>query len=88
MEATQYQALVGNDWLSKTNATLDWNTQKLQLSQNRQHMCISATCGHFKTTNTIAPLIDFEEEKPKSTWEAYQVSWADKEHNELPPILS
>ncbi|KAG9294581.1 hypothetical protein G9A89_008060 [Geosiphon pyriformis] len=23
MEATQYQALVGNDWLSKTNATLD-----------------------------------------------------------------
>ncbi|KAG9305843.1 hypothetical protein G9A89_006254 [Geosiphon pyriformis] len=23
MKATQYQALVGNDWLSKTNATLD-----------------------------------------------------------------
>ncbi|KAG9306185.1 hypothetical protein G9A89_016089 [Geosiphon pyriformis] len=23
MEATQYQALVGNDWLSKANATLD-----------------------------------------------------------------
>ncbi|KAG9303832.1 hypothetical protein G9A89_018729 [Geosiphon pyriformis] len=37
MEATQYQALVGNDWLSKTNATLNWNTQELQLSQNRQH---------------------------------------------------
>ncbi|KAG9290575.1 hypothetical protein G9A89_020945 [Geosiphon pyriformis] len=37
MEATQYQALVGNDWLSKTNATLDWNIQELQLSQNRQH---------------------------------------------------
>ncbi|KAG9286514.1 hypothetical protein G9A89_014680 [Geosiphon pyriformis] len=34
------------------------------------------------------PLINFEEEKPKPTWEAYQVSWADKEHNELPPILS
>ncbi|KAG9307779.1 hypothetical protein G9A89_023344 [Geosiphon pyriformis] len=26
METTQYQALVGNDWLSKANATLDWNT--------------------------------------------------------------
>ncbi|KAG9291314.1 hypothetical protein G9A89_021816 [Geosiphon pyriformis] len=35
MEATQYQALIGNDWLFKINATLDWNTQKLQLSQNR-----------------------------------------------------
>ncbi|KAG9290619.1 hypothetical protein G9A89_011582 [Geosiphon pyriformis] len=34
MEATQYQALVGNDWLSKINTTLDWNTQELQLSQN------------------------------------------------------
>ncbi|KAG9306733.1 hypothetical protein G9A89_004442 [Geosiphon pyriformis] len=38
MEATQYQALVGNNWLSKTNAMLNWNMQKLQLSQNGQHM--------------------------------------------------
>ncbi|KAG9303524.1 hypothetical protein G9A89_018420 [Geosiphon pyriformis] len=88
IEATQYQALVGNDWLSKTNTTLDWNTQELQLSQNRQHMRVPAMCGHFKATNTMAPLIDFEEEKPKPTWEAYQVLWADEEHNELPPILS
>ncbi|KAG9300730.1 hypothetical protein G9A89_023528 [Geosiphon pyriformis] len=28
------------------------------------------------------------EEKEKPTWEAYQVSWADKEHNKLLPILS
>ncbi|KAG9299349.1 hypothetical protein G9A89_013997 [Geosiphon pyriformis] len=80
IEAIQYQALVGNDWLFKTNATLDWNTQELQL--------IPATCGHFKATNTMAPLIDFEEEKQKPTWEAYQVLWADEEHNELLPILS
>ncbi|KAG9296696.1 hypothetical protein G9A89_001328 [Geosiphon pyriformis] len=40
-----------------------------------------------QATNTMAPLIDFEEEKPKPTWEAYQVLWADEEHNELPPIL-
>ncbi|KAG9300315.1 hypothetical protein G9A89_011388 [Geosiphon pyriformis] len=32
MEVTQYQALIGNNWLSKTNATLDWTTQELQLS--------------------------------------------------------
>ncbi|KAG9299849.1 hypothetical protein G9A89_003393 [Geosiphon pyriformis] len=37
---------------------------------------------------TTAPLINFEEEKPKPTWEAYQVLWADEEHNKLPPILS
>ncbi|KAG9298975.1 hypothetical protein G9A89_020288 [Geosiphon pyriformis] len=29
MEATQYQALVGNNWLYKTNAMLNWNTQEL-----------------------------------------------------------
>ncbi|KAG9286384.1 hypothetical protein G9A89_014550 [Geosiphon pyriformis] len=58
IEATQYQALVDNDWLSKTN-----------------------------TTNSTTPLIKLEEEKEKPTWEAYQVFRADKNHNELPPIL-
>ncbi|KAG9304237.1 hypothetical protein G9A89_019799 [Geosiphon pyriformis] len=33
-------------------------------------------------------LIKFEEEKTKPTWEAYQVSWADVNHNKLPPILA
>ncbi|KAG9303771.1 hypothetical protein G9A89_018668 [Geosiphon pyriformis] len=63
-------------------------TQELVLSQNGQHMRIPAMCGYFKATNTTAPLIDFEEDKPKPTWEVYQVSWANKEHNKLPPILS
>ncbi|KAG9289001.1 hypothetical protein G9A89_015550 [Geosiphon pyriformis] len=66
MKATQYQALVGNNWLTKTNTILDWTTQN--------HM--------------PAPLIDLEEEKPKPTWKAYQVSWADVDHNELLPILT
>ncbi|KAG9306857.1 hypothetical protein G9A89_005758 [Geosiphon pyriformis] len=88
MEATQYQALVGNDWLSKANATLDWNTQELQLTYQDQHIRVLATCGHFKTPPREKLLIKLEEEKKKPTWEAYQVSWADKEHNKLPPILS
>ncbi|KAG9297630.1 hypothetical protein G9A89_011145 [Geosiphon pyriformis] len=46
--------------------------------KNGQHTHVPATCGHFKTTNIPAPLIDFEEEKSKPTWKAYQ----------LPPILS
>ncbi|KAG9295662.1 hypothetical protein G9A89_002980 [Geosiphon pyriformis] len=67
MEAIQYQALIGNNWLSKANATLDWNTQELQLIEKL--------------------LIELEEKKKKPTWEAYQVLWADEEHNELPLIL-
>ncbi|KAG9291662.1 hypothetical protein G9A89_022081 [Geosiphon pyriformis] len=59
MEATQYQTLIGNDWLSKTNTILDWMTQELQLSINGQHTCVPAT--------------------------SYQVSWADNDHNKLPP---
>ncbi|KAG9299798.1 hypothetical protein G9A89_013158 [Geosiphon pyriformis] len=46
------------------------------------------TIMYTDTTNTMALLIDFEKEKPKPTWEAYQVLWADEEHNELLPILS
>ncbi|KAG9286365.1 hypothetical protein G9A89_014531 [Geosiphon pyriformis] len=87
MEATQYQALVDNDWLSKANATLDWNTQELQLTYQSQHICVLATCGHFKTPPREKLLIKLEEEKKKPTWEAYQVSWVDEEHNKLPPIL-
>ncbi|KAG9303083.1 hypothetical protein G9A89_005041 [Geosiphon pyriformis] len=87
MEATQYQVLVGNDWLFKTNAVLNWTTQELVLSQNGQHTRVPATCGHFKAINTTAPLIDFKEKKPKPTWEVYQVSWADEKHNKLLPIL-
>ncbi|KAG9303532.1 hypothetical protein G9A89_018428 [Geosiphon pyriformis] len=64
MEATQYQPLVGNDWLFKINVTFDWNTQELQLSQNELHTYVPATCGHFKPiTMPSAPLIKFKEEK-------------------------
>ncbi|KAG9288086.1 hypothetical protein G9A89_017681 [Geosiphon pyriformis] len=87
IEAIQYQAFVSNNWLSKTNAILNWNTQKLQLSQNGQHTRVPATCKHFKITTT-APLIEFEKEKKKSIWEAYQVLWANTNHNKLLPILS
>ncbi|KAG9289290.1 hypothetical protein G9A89_007851 [Geosiphon pyriformis] len=73
MEATQYQALVGNDWLFKVNATLDWNTQELQLTYQGQHIRVLAMYGHFKTLLREKLLIELEEEKEKPTWEAYQV---------------
>ncbi|KAG9300308.1 hypothetical protein G9A89_011381 [Geosiphon pyriformis] len=37
MDAPQYQALVGNNWLQKANVKLDWETQELQISYQRQH---------------------------------------------------
>ncbi|KAG9305896.1 hypothetical protein G9A89_016548 [Geosiphon pyriformis] len=62
---------------------------KLQLNQNGQYTRVPATCGHFKPIITpSAPLIKFKEEKEKPTWEAYQISWANEDHNELLPILS
>ncbi|KAG9299712.1 hypothetical protein G9A89_013072 [Geosiphon pyriformis] len=65
MEATQYQAL---------------NTQELQLSQNGQHTCVPAMCGHFKPIiMPSAPLIEFKEKKEKPTWEAYQMKNDQKE---------
>ncbi|KAG9307615.1 hypothetical protein G9A89_023180 [Geosiphon pyriformis] len=88
IEATQYQALIDNDWLTKTNVILDWTIQELQLSQNGRHIHVPATCSHFKIINTSAPLIEFEEKVKKPTWKAYQVSWADNDHNELLSILS
>ncbi|KAG9304855.1 hypothetical protein G9A89_000768 [Geosiphon pyriformis] len=86
MKATQYQALVDNNWLSKTHATLDWTTQELQLIFGGQHTRTPATCGHFKPSNAQL-LIEFKEETKKPTWEAYQISWANEDHNKLPLIL-
>ncbi|KAG9289965.1 hypothetical protein G9A89_010271 [Geosiphon pyriformis] len=82
------KALVGNNWLSKASTIIDWNTQKVQLSQHNQHTRAPAICGHFKSNYHTTPLIELEEEKPKPTWKAYQVSWANNDHNELLPILA
>ncbi|KAG9299559.1 hypothetical protein G9A89_020730 [Geosiphon pyriformis] len=60
---------------------------KVLVMEAIQYQALVAICGYFKATNTTASLIDIEKEKPKPTWEAYQVSWADEEHNELLPIL-
>ncbi|KAG9283978.1 hypothetical protein G9A89_005485 [Geosiphon pyriformis] len=40
-----------------------------------------------RATNNTTPLIDFKEKKPKPTWEAYQVSWTEEDHNKLLSIL-
>ncbi|KAG9286235.1 hypothetical protein G9A89_014221 [Geosiphon pyriformis] len=45
-------------------------------------------CNHFKTSPREKLLIELKEKKKKPTWEAYQVLWADVDHNKLLPILA
>ncbi|KAG9305314.1 hypothetical protein G9A89_007809 [Geosiphon pyriformis] len=60
---------------------------KILVIEATQYQALIATCGHFKTINMPAPLIKFEKEEKKPTWEAYQVSWAENNHNKLLSIL-
>ncbi|KAG9299453.1 hypothetical protein G9A89_009406 [Geosiphon pyriformis] len=66
MDALQYQALVGNDWLQKANSNLNWETQELTIFYQGQHAQVSATCGTFNKHSEKAPAFEFEleEEKP------------------------
>ncbi|KAG9307308.1 hypothetical protein G9A89_017136 [Geosiphon pyriformis] len=46
------------------------------LSQNGQHTCVPAMCGHFKSIiMPSTPLIEFEKEKEKPTWENTDQNW-------------
>ncbi|KAG9297442.1 hypothetical protein G9A89_020843 [Geosiphon pyriformis] len=65
MNTPQYQALVRNDWLQKTNAKLDWKTQELQISYQRQYVQVPATCGTFNKCSEKAPAFEFESEEEK-----------------------
>ncbi|KAG9287751.1 hypothetical protein G9A89_004154 [Geosiphon pyriformis] len=47
MNAPQYQALIGNDWLLKANANLNWETQELKILYQEQYTIVPATCGIF-----------------------------------------
>ncbi|KAG9307154.1 hypothetical protein G9A89_016982 [Geosiphon pyriformis] len=47
MDAPQYQALVGNDWLFKVHANLDWATQELKILYQEQYTIVPATCSTF-----------------------------------------
>ncbi|KAG9292263.1 hypothetical protein G9A89_009075 [Geosiphon pyriformis] len=47
MDAPQYQALIGNNWLLKANANLNWETQKLKISYQGQYTIVPATYSTF-----------------------------------------
>ncbi|KAG9298202.1 hypothetical protein G9A89_002690 [Geosiphon pyriformis] len=48
MDAPQYQALIGNDWLLKANANLNWETQELKISYQKQYIIVPAICEKKK----------------------------------------
>ncbi|KAG9294733.1 hypothetical protein G9A89_008212 [Geosiphon pyriformis] len=88
MDAPQYQALVGNDWLLKTNANLNWKTQELKISYQGQYTIVPATCGTFNKQSEKAPVFEFEEEKKMPLIETYMAlrlpfNWAEKTEQEI-----
>ncbi|KAG9287492.1 hypothetical protein G9A89_023864 [Geosiphon pyriformis] len=83
MDVPQYQALVGNDWLQKANAKLDWKTQELQLSYQGQHARVLTTCGTFNKRLEKAPVFKFEKEEEKPVVETFMAfestfNWAEE----------
>ncbi|KAG9286085.1 hypothetical protein G9A89_022762 [Geosiphon pyriformis] len=74
---TANRTLVGNDWLIKANATLDWTTQKLLINYNDHQARIPATCGHFQKPSTNQrPTFEFEKNPALPAIKTYQFSWA------------
>ncbi|KAG9300050.1 hypothetical protein G9A89_018327 [Geosiphon pyriformis] len=71
MDAPQYQALVGNDWLQKANANLNWETQELTISYQGQHAWIPAICGTFNKCSEKALAFEFEPEEEKPIIETF-----------------
>ncbi|KAG9304629.1 hypothetical protein G9A89_020193 [Geosiphon pyriformis] len=88
MDAFQYQALVRNDWLLKANANLNWETQELKISYQRQYTIVLATCDIFNKRSEKAPIFEFEEEKKMPLTETYMAfgstsNWAEKTEQEI-----
>ncbi|KAG9290072.1 hypothetical protein G9A89_010378 [Geosiphon pyriformis] len=87
MDALQYQALIKNNWLQKANANLNWETQKLTISYQGQHVWVPATCGTFNKYSEKAPAFEFEPEEEKSFIETFMAlgltsNWADEMEQE------
>ncbi|KAG9289368.1 hypothetical protein G9A89_007929 [Geosiphon pyriformis] len=87
IDASQYQALIGNDWLQKANANLNWETQELTISYQGQHTQVPATCGTFNKRSEKAPVFEFEPEEEKPIIETFMAlgsmsNWADETEQE------
>ncbi|KAG9285974.1 hypothetical protein G9A89_022650 [Geosiphon pyriformis] len=80
--------LVGNNWLLKANANLDWETQELKISYQGQHTIVLATCGTFNKQLEKPPVFEYEEEKEIPLTETYMAlrstsNWTEKTEQEI-----
>ncbi|KAG9292781.1 hypothetical protein G9A89_006342 [Geosiphon pyriformis] len=87
MDAPQYQALIRNNWLQKANANLNWETQKLTISYQGQHVWVPAICGTFNKRSEKAPAFEFEPEEEKPILKTFMAlgsmsNWADETEQE------
>ncbi|KAG9290837.1 hypothetical protein G9A89_010986 [Geosiphon pyriformis] len=87
MNAPQYQALVGNDWLQKANTNLNWETQELIISYQGQHAWVPAICSTFNKHSEKAPAFEFEPEEEKPLIETFMAlgstsNWAEETEQE------
>ncbi|KAG9304763.1 hypothetical protein G9A89_003937 [Geosiphon pyriformis] len=88
IDAPQYQALVGNDWLLKANANLNWETQELKILYQEQYIIVLAICGTFNKRSKKAPVFEFKEEKEIPLTETYMAlgstsNWAEETEQEI-----
>ncbi|KAG9291912.1 hypothetical protein G9A89_004850 [Geosiphon pyriformis] len=89
INASQYQALVRNDWLQKANANLNWETQELTIFYQGQHARVPATCGTFNKRSEKVPAFEFEPKEEKPIIETFMAlestfNWADKTEQHIP----
>ncbi|KAG9290638.1 hypothetical protein G9A89_011601 [Geosiphon pyriformis] len=87
IDAPQYQALIGNDWLQKANANLNWETQELTISYQGQHAQIPVICGTFNKCSEKALAFEFEPKEEKPLIETFMAlrstsNWANKTEQE------
>ncbi|KAG9289359.1 hypothetical protein G9A89_007920 [Geosiphon pyriformis] len=87
MDTSQYQALIGNDWLQETNANLNWETQELTIFYQGQHVRVPAICSTFNKCSEKAPAFEFEPEEEKPIIETFMAlgsmsNWADETEQE------
>ncbi|KAG9307658.1 hypothetical protein G9A89_023223 [Geosiphon pyriformis] len=88
MNAPQYQALIKNNWLLKANTNLNWETQELKISYQKQYTIVPATCNTFNKQSEKAPVFEFEEEKEMPLTKTYMAlgltsNWAEETEQEI-----
>ncbi|KAG9304998.1 hypothetical protein G9A89_007401 [Geosiphon pyriformis] len=87
IDASQYQALIENDWLQKANANLNWEIQELTISYQGRHVRVLATCSTFNKRSEKAPAFEFKPKEKKPLIETFMAlgltsNWANKTKQE------